>query len=283
MAADHAGTTLTWAGRVATITAPDGATRTLTMRDFRTLRGSAGGPAPVTEGEHPTPEPDAGPPAEPRTPKVGHPSERPASDPVNRSISTQSVRDALSEQMLAKLIRDLSRAISEWDGAGERGVFSAIESAEIAGLLYDQTIDLVVRRFAGDVNRFKAAIAMLIILAGKGRIHAAAIAERNRRSRAGLPPVAVLPVQPEGAPEPEPVSEPEPTAAGERIILPYPGGNGHVPAVQPDAGGAWIPLSPAMLAERQRQWANEQAPVDYATAAVLRDSPPSAIDRIFGE
>ena len=302
---EHDGTTLTWAGRLATITAPDGTTRTLSMRDFRTLRAGGSGEAspPATPGTVADASPDSqsaesgDPSPEPRTPRVGKPAERPKADPINRAISRQSVEDALTRATLAELIRSLSRAISEWDGAGERGVFSATEAATIADLLYDQTVDVVLRRFAGDVSRFKAALAVLIIAAGKGRIHAAAIAERQRRIRAGLPPAPVLPVQ-SAEPITEPAAEPGPA-----IIMPFPTGpNGHsVPLpfaivegvsgyqppapqpAQPDAGGAFVPMTPAMLAERQAAWARDNAPTDNRTAAALANAGPSAIDRIFGD
>jgi hypothetical protein len=299
MHADHDGTTMTWKGRVATITAPDGSTRELSMRDFRTLRagGSAGDsqtPPPADQQEAPAPPTES--PAEPRTPRVGRPAERPKADPVNRAISRQNVEDALTRATLAELFRSLSRAISEWDGAGERGVFTATEAATIADLLYDQTIDVVVRRFAGDVSRFKAVLAVAIIAAGKGRIHAAAIAERQRRIRAGLPPAPVLPVQSPA----DVIAGDMPTAAQEAvspaIIMPFPTGNGHEPGLmpptvpyavpqpaQPDAGGAFVPMTPAMLAERQAAWARENAPTDSATARALADTTPSAIDRIFGD
>ena len=290
MHADHDGTTMTWRGRVATITASDGSTRELSMRDFRTLRagGSAGDsmtPPPAEQQEAPVPPTES--PAEPRTPRVGRPAERPKADPVNRAISRQNVEDAMTRATLAELFRSLSRAISEWDGAGERGVFSATEAATIADLLYDQTIDVVVRRFAGDVSRFKAVLAVCIIAAGKGRIHAAAIAERQRRIRAGLPPAPVLPVQPAETPA-EPAAEP-----GPGIIMPFPTepvptvamlpGIPTPPPAQPDAGGAFVPMTPAMLAERQAAWARDNAPTDNRTAAALANAGPSAIDRIFGD
>lgn len=292
---EHDGTTLTWAGRLATITAPDGTTRTLSMRDFRTLRAGGSGEAspPATPGTVADASPDSqsaesgDPSPEPRTPRVGKPAERPKADPINRAISRQSVEDALTRATLAELIRSLSRAISEWDGAGERGVFSATEAATIADLLYDQTIDVVVRRFAGDVSRFKAVLAVCIIAAGKGRIHAAAIAERQRRIRAGLPPAPVLPVQPAETPA-EPAAEP-----GPGIIMPFPTepvptvamlpGIPTPPPAQPDAGGAFVPMTPAMLAERQAAWARDNAPTDNRTAAALANAGPSAIDRIFGD
>jgi hypothetical protein len=89
-----------------------------------------------------------------------------------------SIRDAMPLELLADIIRSLSVAISEADGAGEAGYLSPIQSTQIATLLYDSTVDLVVDRFAGDVGRFKAGMAVLLIVVSKGRVHAVAIRAR---------------------------------------------------------------------------------------------------------
>ncbi len=88
--------------------------------------------------------------------------------------------------MLAEIIRNLSVVVSEWDGAGEAGVFSRIEAGQLAQLLHEPTLDLVDRYFAGNANRFRLGIAAVIILLGKGRVHAKAIRLRAAERRAGV-------------------------------------------------------------------------------------------------
>ena len=100
--------------------------------------------------------------------------------------SREAIRLALTEPTLASMIRQLSVVISEWDGAGERGHLSAIESAQLAMLLHEPAITAVQRYFGGDVDRFRLALALGILLLGKGRIHLnavrARVAERQVRA-----------------------------------------------------------------------------------------------------
>ena len=67
------------------------------------------------------------------------------------------VRHALSEQVLASIIKSFSVSVSKAYGAGPAGYLSDIQAAQVANMLYDATIDLVADRFAGNVTRFKAA------------------------------------------------------------------------------------------------------------------------------
>jgi hypothetical protein len=86
-----------------------------------------------------------------------------------------AIRDSLDVTMLADIIRDFSVNLSEADGAGEAGKFSASQSMMIAKLMYDSTIDVIVDRFGGNVGRFKMGLAVLVILLTKGTVHARAI------------------------------------------------------------------------------------------------------------
>lgn len=116
-------------------------------------------------------------------PEIRQPSIR--ITPEYRAAGTaDAVRDALPLPLLADLIRNLSISISEADGAGERGWLSPIQSTQIAALLHDGTVDFVVRYFNGNVTRFKAALAVVVILASKGSVHARAIGVRiNERGK----------------------------------------------------------------------------------------------------
>lgn len=99
--------------------------------------------------------------------------------PEARAESTrEAVAQALTAEVLADLIVSLSRALSEIDGAGEAGTLSRVQAAQIAVLLHDATVDLVIDRFKGDVTRFKAAMAILLIVLAKGAVHARAIRDR---------------------------------------------------------------------------------------------------------
>ena len=117
-----------------------------------------------------------------RIPRVASPSIR--ITPEHRAASTRdAIRDALSEQVLASIIKSFSVSLSEADGAGQAGYLSDIQAAQVDNLLYDATIDLVADRFAGNVTRFKAALAVLVIVLSKGTVHARAIAARVRERR----------------------------------------------------------------------------------------------------
>lgn len=151
------------------------------------------GPASPDPGT-PSPEPDpspvsgdgpAGPAPSPRASRatVAAPSIR--ISPEQRSASVaDAVRDALPIATVADLLIGLSRAISDLDGAGEAGVLSPIQATQVASLLYDSTVDLVISRFGGDVTRFKAGLAITIILISKGKIHAQAVGARIAERRA---------------------------------------------------------------------------------------------------
>ena len=132
-----------------------------------------------------------------------HPSIAPTTirvSPEQRAASVRdAVRDGLPVNVLADVVRGLSVSLSEIDGAGERGYLSPIQSTQVAVLLHDATIELVVSRFNGDVSRFKAALAVVIILGSKGRVHAAAIADRLGEIRTSR---AARPVAPSPAGEP---------------------------------------------------------------------------------
>lgn len=108
--------------------------------------------------------------------------------PEARAESTrEAVASALTAEVLSDLLVSLSRALSEIDGAGEAGTLSRVQAAQVAVLLHDAAVDLVVDRFKGDVTRFKASMAILLIVLAKGAVHARAIrdrlAERDARGR----------------------------------------------------------------------------------------------------
>ena len=69
------------------------------------------------------------------------------------------------------------------DGAGDAGVFTPMESKQIAILIYDPIIEAITRYFGGDVNRFKRGIAVLIIMLGKGRVHFTAIRNKKKEQK----------------------------------------------------------------------------------------------------
>jgi hypothetical protein len=154
----------------------------------------------------------------------------------------EAVREALEVGLLADIIRDFSIALSEADGAGEAGHLSHIQARQVATLAYDATVDFIVDRFGGNVTRFKLALACLIILAAKGRVHIRAIAAKARRSTDDLEPGALEPPLADdwtGPPHPDDALEPvEPETAPS---------NGAAP---PDPVAAV-----AELAERQAAWA----------------------------
>ena len=115
---------------------------------------------------------------------------RPPADVVTRG----AVEAAFTREFLAETLRYGSRVVSDWDGAGEAGVFSAAESVQIASLLYDPTIGLIIDQFGGRVDHFKMFLAGVIILAGKGRVHLAAINARTR-ARAQTRKLAAAPAE----------------------------------------------------------------------------------------
>lgn len=122
-----------------------------------------------------------------------------------------TVTGALTLEMLGELVRTMSEAISELDGAGSAGVLSPIQARQVAMLIYDSTVDVIVSRFAGNVSRFKLGMAVALIVVAKGRVHAQAIGRTMRERRRVIPatysePPAPLPTVDEL--EPEAVDEP---------------------------------------------------------------------------
>ena len=165
----------------------------------RKIEDGAGGPTPAvpvgigsdvdSAGSDPAEFVSARP--QPSRPVVNAPTIHITPEARAQSVS-DAVRDALPLPLLADLIRTLSIAVSEADGAGEAGYLSPIQSTQVAVLLYDSTVDLVVTRFRGDVTRFKAGLAVVVILASKGGVHARAIRERVRERQARAQSAAIL-------------------------------------------------------------------------------------------
>ena len=229
-----------WRGKRAGGGEPDAATQPARKRPAISGRGRARrrapspvGPAAVTAPpavERPLPaSPDAPPWFVQAVPDHLTPAGEPiADDPIEPGrISREQLRLELDAKLLAEIIRNLSAVVSDWDGAGEAGTFSKIEAGQLALLMHEPTIDAVDRWFGGNVNRFRLGIAAVIILLGKGRIHARAIAARRReRIEAGSVDDAIVYARqaaPAVAVEVEPPSEAV-TAT-----------NGHAPAVDPIA------------------------------------------------
>lgn len=302
LAADHPGTTIAWAGHAATITASDGSTRVLTRRDFRTLREQArqgadsGGGAPVAPDSTVLPAvssspagPSATPPVAPRVtgpvPRITQPT------PGRRVVTRATVAEALTEHDLAELLVMVSHALSEADGAGPAGEFSQSEAALIARLLHDQTIDFVIHRFEGDVGRFKAGAALVVIAIGKGRVHLAAISRTGGIRRlgastrrpttleavpAGLPDVPPMPPVPApAAPVAPPWASVVTAAQSAEVIGP----------VTADVGGGFQPMTFEDLGERQRAaHDNGRGPtrIDQTTSGGHPIGGKSVLDDIFG-
>ena len=139
--------------------------------------GSSGNdPIPVDDG------PAGPPPGRPARPSIASPRVTVGNDERARSVD-EAIRDALPMQTVADIVRSLSAAISAADGAGPAGELSEVQAAQVAALIYDSTIGTVVHRFGGDVNRFKAGLAAIIIVVAKGGVHARAIAARAESRR----------------------------------------------------------------------------------------------------
>ena len=198
-------------------------------RRIEDVSGSAdrpGGVPPASGDASPRvahPEPSADPETSPTGGRL-RPTRPQVSQPVIRispEMRTEGVRDAIRDALpmstLADLLHAVSVAVSEADGAGEAGYLSPIQCTQVAFLLYDSTIDLVVSRFDGNVGRFKAAMAVTLILVSKGTIHARAIGSKVQARR---------------------------VASGTRVPLPAPEApagtdNGEVPSL------AGLPVAPA--------------------------------------
>jgi hypothetical protein len=187
----HPGMTKRWGtdaakGRTLTLIAADGAETLLdsakVSAGYRTIRakrkGAAGrlGPAVVSDA-------DGAGAVDPVPPAIrdNRPLHRISQmAPPRDAVTRGAVEAAFSREFLAGMIVRGSAVLSEWDGAGLAGTFSAAEGAELAALLYDPTVSVIISRFGGNVDRFKLFLAGLIIAAGRGRVHAAAIARRSR-------------------------------------------------------------------------------------------------------
>lgn len=249
----HPGTRSEWRGRELWIIEADGSERRLNATGLRKLRrGEPAEPAadePEPDEPGAAPADDAGIPSNepPREPEPDSPTvhQRPPRPRVMQQaeprITRATLSDAFTVETLADLLRQLSQVVSEADGAGEAGWLSRTEAATLASLMYDSTLDLVIRRFAGDVGRFKVAVAILILLVGKGRVHAIAIGRKVREARAAR--AAELPA-------PAETPEAEPTALYEEPYAPgWPGGPAPAPVPAP------APDDPmAELAARQEAW-----------------------------
>jgi hypothetical protein len=197
MSADHAGYRIEWVGRDPVVVDPEGSKRPIgkaeqaRMRRAR-IRAEAIVTAPKVgrvrrtiesiTGEAPEPIPTAEPTPGGR-PSVVQPSIR-VTPEYRRESMRETVAEAFTLDMLATILRDLSIGISEADGAGEEGYLSRIQAVQLANLLYDVTVDVIVRRFEGNVGRFKMALAAILILVTKGRVHARAIAGKVERRNA---------------------------------------------------------------------------------------------------
>lgn len=96
----------------------------------------------------------------------------------------ESIALALTDSDLADIFVMLSKALADADGAGEAGVLLRSEAALIAKLVHESTVDLIVRRFEGNVERAKLALAVVVLLFARGRIHAQAIYRRMAAERA---------------------------------------------------------------------------------------------------
>lgn len=147
-------------------------------------------PDPAAPGPSDAPAPEVDPqPA--RGPSLDQPTIRVTPEQRQASVA-DVVRDALPISTLADLVHAVSVAVSEADGAGEAGHLSKIQSVQVASLLHEPTVQFVIDRFGGDVNRFKAGLAVLLILIGKGGVHYRAVRARlgERRERLRAPIIA---------------------------------------------------------------------------------------------
>ena len=292
----HPGYRTEWRGRKLWVVDPAGNERHVDSKELRRLRAKAAtqGADAAPEGDQgeaaggPPPD-DAGVPApeRPAQPRVVQAQRRP-DEGTGTIVARATVEDALTRDTLADILQTLAEVLSDWDGAGEAGHLTRIEAMSLARLLYDPTVDAVMRRFHGDVSRFKLALALVIILLGKGRVHAQAY-ERKRKGLTTPAPVASGPA-PETVPFAAEVmaaageAAPPPAAGSPPVIMPF-SGNGHVgpapaPGGQPAEDGAWVPLTPAMLAERQRAWLQQNGGQPVGLPPQVRESQ---IDRIYGE
>lgn len=178
LSAEHPGYRLERRGWKLAVIDPDGSERVLASREVGALNARARTPArPESAPASPPPAPaDEGPGPTIDQDRRPFAWQAPATPPI---VSRQAIADALSEQVLADMLRKLSATLSDWDGAGEAGTLSMIESMQLASLFYDSTLGIIERYFRGNVDRFKLTLGLAILLLGKGRIHLRAIARRR--------------------------------------------------------------------------------------------------------
>ncbi len=255
MAAEHAGYRIEWVERDPVVVDPEGSRRPIGKAEQQRLRrGAKSAQAPKAPARSSTrpkrarsiesiaaggpsdgnvPASDDGPAAIGPRPSVIQPTVR-----ITPEQRMSSVREDLAEtftvDMLATIVLDLSKMVSEFDGAGEDGYLSRIQSVQVASLLYDSTLDMIVSRFRGDVGKFKMALAVVVMIAAKGRVHAKAIAAKVTPRRRTAP----VSVTPEAPAEPVVVAPAPPVAREDAITAPV------APVVTGDAI--------AELRERQR-------------------------------
>ena len=124
------------------------------------------------------------------------PGKPPAEPPLRPS--REQIAEGSPVSLVAELLTNLSKALSEWDGAGAEGTFSPLEARQIALLTHNSLITLIERYFLGDVERAKMVFALAVILFGKGRVHFVAIKAKTAKDKAAkaqaqdLPPALAL-------------------------------------------------------------------------------------------
>lgn len=208
VAADHPGYRIEWEGRDPVVIDPEGNRRKLGKAEQARMRRAATAKPKTPRAATPRTIESLSPPADGTAPTVpaddlesGTPAGQAEPTPRRKRATVEqpyvritpeyraadmraTVAEAFTLDMLATILRDLSIALSEADGAGEDGYLSRIQAVQLANLLYDVTVDVIVNRFSGNVGRFKMALAAVLILASKGRIHGRAIGGRLTRARA---------------------------------------------------------------------------------------------------
>lgn len=245
LSADHPGYRLARHGWMLDVIDPEGAITSYSSQELGAMRREAQAAA-AAAGRGPEPSP--GPAPAPEAPPTIDETRRPfawqatAAPPI---VTRQAIADALTERMLADMIRQVSMTLSEWDGAGEAGHLSAIESAQLAALFYDSTLGLIERYFRGSVDRFRLAVGLAILLLGKGRIHLAAIARRRRAASIEAETAAYVDeLAAAAAPDYDPLATWAPAPV----------------SPEPEPAPAPRTLSQAeLVAERQRAWRQSQA------------------------
>lgn len=202
LAAEHPGYRIEWEGRNPAVVDPEGVRRVLSKAEQARMRRAGNRPpakpakpartieslTPPADDADATPSPSV---EDGAVPPAGRRKRSTVEQPYVRitpeyraADMRATVSEAFTLDMLATILRDMSIAISEADGAGEEGYLSRIQAVQLANLLYDVTLDLIADRFKGNVGRFKMALAAILILASKGRVHARAIGARLTRARA---------------------------------------------------------------------------------------------------